>query len=93
MAYIPYGFIYQLMKPIGARDGGLGWTKVAAGAGRENGGRRKKEESGGRKGQVLYKRQGCLPVGTLLVLQGAREVGALPGNPGCSTRVPRCWDK
>jgi hypothetical protein len=50
MAYIPYGSVYQLMKPIGARDRSLGWMKVAARAGRENGGRRKKEESGGRKG-------------------------------------------
>jgi hypothetical protein len=39
---------------------GLGeWTKMIAGVGRENRGRRKKEErrkNGGRKGRLLYKR-------------------------------------
>jgi hypothetical protein len=84
MAYIPYGSVYQLMKPIGARDGGLGWTKVAAGVGREWW--KKKERREWRKARAPA-------VGTLLVLQGAREVGALPRDPSCSTRVPRCWDK
>jgi hypothetical protein len=53
------GFEYQLIEPIEARDGARGWKKVAARVGRDNGGRRKKEESrknGGRKGHVLYKR-------------------------------------
>jgi hypothetical protein len=35
------------MEPIEAGDGAWGWKKVTGGAGRESGGRRKKEE--GRK--------------------------------------------
>jgi hypothetical protein len=85
------GSEYQLMKPIEARDGALGWMKVAARAGRENGGRWKKEErrkNGGRKGVCYIKDKGASLVGAQVWLQGIEDIGAIHVDWGRTTRAP-----
>jgi hypothetical protein len=90
LSYIPDGIRVPTHEDYWGRDGAWGWTKVAARAGRENRGRRKKERrEEEERGYCYIKHKGASPVGTLLVLQGVREAGALLGDPGRSTRMPR----
>jgi hypothetical protein len=60
----------------------VGWTKMAVGEGRENGGGEKKKR-GGRKERVPYvKDKGASLIRALCVPQGTKDDGTLPVGPG-----------
>jgi hypothetical protein len=69
MAYIPHGIRVPTHEVYSGW--GWGWMKMADGVGRENGGRRKKEErrkNGGRKDRSPNVKKGSSFVGMLCVL-------------------------